>query len=230
MKRYIFLIAMLFVITSFKTSSVSFYAKPKLYPEIEKFYASLPTSPTEESKKIPLHDLYSVLVSGISSDNAVNIVFTCSDNSFRSVAAQVILQSLVSVNKYNKIVVFSTGNQSAEINTTLLKILAKHGFIATEQTNNVNGKKSYEIKFGDNVQSFPIYSKQVSEAGLPKNIFMQMKLCSVNETICTDLPLAKFKETISYNDTKTISSEDELDKEFTAIATDILWAFNQTKQ
>lgn len=221
---------MLFVITSFKNSPTPYSPKPKLYAEIEKFYASLPTSPTEESKKVALHDLYSVLVNGITSDNAVNIVFTCSDNSFRSVAAEVILHSLVSVNKYNKIVVSSTGYQSAEINPALLKVLAKHGFITTEQPNTANGKKSYEIKFGDNVQPISIYSKQVSEAGLPKNIFMQIKLCSVNETACTDLPQAKFKETISYNDTKPINSEDELDKEFTAIATDILWAFNQTKQ
>jgi protein-tyrosine-phosphatase len=229
MKKYIPVAALLLVAATFQSFKENRPGKPKLFPDIEKFYAGLKTVPAGNERLLALNNLYSTLTAGTLSDKPVHILFTCSDNSFRSLAAQVILQSLVSVNKYNKIVLSSCGYEAGEVSPLLLKVLQRHGFTVTEQTGSTSGKKSYEIKFGTDMPSLIMYAKQADDVALPKATDLQMKMCSIDETNCKDMESAKYKTTISYTNTKDIHSEDESDAIFTAIASDILWAFNKTK-
>src|SRR5450432_3805687 len=129
MKKRIPMVALLFIAAIFQGFQIHAPGKTKLFPEIEKFYAGLKTPPADNQRLPALNNLTSILTSGMLSDKAINILFTCSDNSFRSLSAQVILQSLVSVNKYNKILIFSGGDQATEVSPTFLKIVQRHGFM-----------------------------------------------------------------------------------------------------
>ena len=167
MKKILLPVAICLVALSF-TAFKTLAPKPKLYAGIEKYYAGLQGKP--ESKRITaLHDVSSYITQGLSSDRKITMVFTCSDNSFKSVAAQTVLQSLLSLDKSNKLTTASFGYQPANISSQLLKVLAAHGFIITDAPALVSGQRAYEIKFGENMPSLIVYGKEASDGSMPKN-------------------------------------------------------------
>jgi hypothetical protein len=204
--------------------------KPKIFPELEKFYSTLNTASLNPEHAVALADLKNYIIRGIGSDYKIDIAFTDNDNSFTSVSAQIVLQSLLSVNKYNKLVVHSAGFKSNEISPLLIKVLSKHGYVVAEVANAVNGKKAYEIKFGENMPSLTIYSKQVAEESLPVTNLLQVKNCAVNDNSCSDIKTAIFKLNLPFASPGTTTTEDEADKVFTTIATEIVSSFNKAKE
>lgn len=225
MKKLIFSLSML-LITSL--SVIAKGPKPKLFPELEKYYAGLTTVPVEPSHEKGLGNLEKYILQGMGSDRKIDLLFTDKDNSFVSASAQIVLQSLLAVNKYNKMGVSSCGYQAGEINPILIKVLSKHGYKVTEASA-VNGKKAYTVAFGDNVLPVNVYSKTADDATLPKANFFQMKLCSAGDNACADLKGAFFKETAPFTDPSADISEDEADKLFSQIAAEIVSAFNKAK-
>jgi Low molecular weight phosphotyrosine protein phosphatase len=224
MKRFTLLSAIVIAATFLTNFSIKSSVKLKLYPEIEKYYASLPNTPTSDQYHDTFRDLSAYIRMGSESDSKADLLFTCSDNSVRSVTAQIVLQSLLSVNRYNKIVVNSCGTQPTEINPVFITVLTKHGFQVKELPVSANGKKSYSVAFGDNMTPVTIYAKSSDDVTVPKSGFFQVAMC---DNGCPDLPTAKYKGRLSYSTLGNNTTEEETEKTFTAIATDISYAFNK---
>ena len=203
--------------------------KSKLFQPIEKFYADLSGRQPEKERATTLQDLSSYILRGSMSDQKIDLVFTCEDNSFKSMSAQIVLQSLLSSNKINKLIVHSCGYQPKEVSPQLIKVLIKHGFQVNEQSKATNGKTAYSIKFGDNMQPLTVYAKDPTDGSLPKSNYFLMKLCSISENKCADLQGAQFKYNLPIENASETISEEEADKQFTAIAADIVYAFNKSK-
>jgi hypothetical protein len=228
MKKYFITSAILvglLISSAFKNDST----KPKLFPEIEKYYSEISTAPINDSHKRSLSDLTTFILQGITGDAKANLVFACTDNSFNSISAQVVLQSLLSVNKFNKLNVLSIGYRQKDINPQLIKVLAKHGFQINDKAIVSGGQKSYEIKFGENMPTLTVYAKLTTDAGMPANNYFLMKMCDSTETACKDLTGAFFTDTLPFPTVDNTISEEEADKQFTAIATEIVYAFNKAK-
>ncbi|MDP4264446.1 MAG: hypothetical protein Q8941_18095 [Bacteroidota bacterium] len=226
MKKYIILTAIsvtAIALASFRFSSAG---KLKLFPEIEKYYEGLPKTLSTDKYPEAFRDLTACVRMGSTSDKKINLLFTCSDNSFKSQVSQIILQSLLSVNKFNKLIVSSCGSQPAEVNPILIKLLLKHGFQANELSIAANGKKSYEIRFGDNMAPVIIYAKSSAEFSVPASDMFMASMCSDNAQ-CPQLKSARFNDWLPYSDIDMAASEAEFDKEFTAIAADIVYVFNK---
>jgi arsenate reductase len=198
------------------------YAKPKLYPDVEKFYASLPNKPTSDESQAALRDLASYINMSATTDKKLDLLFTCADNSTRSIIAQVVLQSLLNVNKISKLSVYSCGSNPTEINADLLAALTKHGFQVKELPAASNGKKAYSISFGENMSPADVYAKGSDESTVPKSGFFQVTMCNDG---CPDLSTAKYKAHLTYS-----NSAGDIEKELTSVATDIVYAFNAAKK
>ena len=225
MRKLIQFSLMIIVVSGFTNFTTAFAPKAKLYPEIEKFYDGLTSFTAGHDAGVSY--LSSYFLSSFTSSKKIDLVFTSPDNSFQSLAAEIIVSSLLSVNKDFKMNVYSCGSQPTEVSPNLIKVISNHGFHVSE-SNSINGKKTYEIKFGDNTPSIIIYSKGEIES-MPKTGFCQIKLCNQNEAGCTDLSGAKFKQNIPVENVSATTSETDADKEFTSIASDILYAFNKSK-
>jgi hypothetical protein len=108
-------------------------------------------------------------------------------------------------------------------------VLAAHGFIITDAPALVSGQRAYEIKFGENMPSLIVYGKEASDGSMPKNNFFLMKLCGGDENPCPDLPGASFTSSLPFSKVSVTISDDEAEKQFTEIATEIVYAFNLSK-
>ncbi len=213
---------LLLTIAAFKPAA----PKAKLFAHIEQYYAGLSTPPAA-SQSAALSDLKNYIVQGASSDTKINMVFACSDNSFNSIAAQVVLQSLLSSNKIAKLGVYSCGYQPTTIQPQLIKVLSKHGFQVSET--NTDGKKAYEIKYGENMPSLTVFAKSTTDASLPTKGYFLLKLCGAGENNCTDLSGAAYKNSLPFGPASAAMTDEEADKAFSAIASAIVYAFNQSK-
>lgn len=186
MKKILLTITICMVAFSF-SAFTTLAPKPKLFAGVEKYYASL------QAKPDPLHinalnDVGSYITQGMSSDHKITLLFSCPGNSFKSISAQIVLQSLLSLDKTNKLTTASFGYQPANVSPQLLKVLAAHGFIVNNAPAVISGQQAYEIKFGENMPSLVVYAKGANDGVMPKNNFFLMKLCGADENPCADLP------------------------------------------
>ncbi len=197
--------------------------KPKLNPALEKYYDSLSQQPRKAADEIALKNMISYILQSKVSGSKSAIIFTALDNSFTSLSAQIVLQSLLSLNKINNLSVFSCGDVNADISPELITTLVKHGYQVTEESSTGTTKK-YTIQFGNNINPLTVFAKQANNADLPKSNFLLIKLCDP-ETACADIPGFVYKDHLSFNSDKSMSAEDA-DKLFTSIASEIYYAFN----
>ena len=202
--------------------------KPKLFPEVEAFYASLSSTTIPTAHEKGIENLGKYILQGMGTDKPINLVFSDKDNSFVSQAAQIVLSSLLSSNKYNKLRLFSCGNDVANIHPVLLKVLSKHGYKVAEGTA-VNGRASYNVIAVEKIPAINIFSKQASDASVSQERCFQLKMCSSDGAGCTELKNAFFKEDLSFITPAVGISEEEADKLFSQIAAEIVKAFNQAK-
>jgi arsenate reductase len=184
MKKLIFLCTILSLavaLTSFKRD-----AAPKLYPELENYFKSIETK--EFSKEH--HDALESLKSDINASHLDygdwNLIFYCSENTFRSQASQIFAQTLCYAKRHKNMKVFSAGQTSGEIHPKLIEYLSKIGYKITKSDK--DGKTIYEVKFSDQANPVVLFSKTTSDKSLPTKDVTSVIVCDVkNETDCADL-------------------------------------------
>ena len=115
-----------------------------------------------------------------------NLIFYCSENTFRSQAAQVFAQTLCNANKFRRMKFFSAGLTSGEINPALIEYFSKIGY-KLKKTEKA-GKVEYELKFSDKSDPILLYSKTIEDPTLPKKIVTSVIVCDIKkETDCSNL-------------------------------------------
>lgn len=186
MKKLLFVFVTLIIVTVTGTSFSSPEMPPKLYPELESYFNSISKDDYLKShygslEQIKLDISYSSLDYGY-----WNMVFYCSENTFRSQASQVFAQTLCYARNYKKMKIYSAGLSSGEINTKLIDYLKRIGYRITESKK--DGKTHYEVKFSDKADPIILYSKTTADKSIPVRDLTSVIVCDIEkETDCAEL-------------------------------------------
>ena len=186
MKKLLLVFVTMVVVTVTGTSFRSPEMPPKLYPELESYFNSISKDEYIKShygslEQIKLDISYSSLDYGY-----WNIVFYCSENTFRSQASQVFAQTLCYARNHKKMKIYSAGLTSGEVNTKLIDYLKKIGYKVTESQK--DGKTHYEVKFSDKADPIILYSKTTADKSIPVQDLTSVIVCDIEkETECAEL-------------------------------------------
>lgn len=189
MKRIIlataFLIALSAIVSSFKPVTTA----PKIYPEIEAYFKSIEGQNLTSEHRKALEIIKSDIFSSRLDYEDWNLVFYCSENSFRSQASQVFAQTLCYFNKHRKMKIFSAGLTSKEIDLKLISYLVKIGYKITKE--NHGGKLIYSVRYSDNADPILLFSKTVEDKSLPTKDATSVIVCSPQiESDCKGIEMA----------------------------------------
>ncbi|MET6997822.1 hypothetical protein [Chitinophaga defluvii] len=221
MKKFLYpLIVLLLSVIAFSFTPAA-PGQPKMYPAIEKYFSSVSNVSIPEKHNLAIKHLESVITSSLG-DKDVSIMFTCPDNSFRSQAAQILLQSLITANGIKRVNVVSAGNTTGQIDPRLIKLLTAAGYkvvsLPTIAANAPSGSTGYSVSFGDKFTPLVVYAKSATDAGVEKAGFYLFKTCDQQENGCSDLTGALHKDQLEYSNPATITEDKALQEEFNTIA------------
>lgn len=172
----------LITLASFKPVS----APSKLYPELETYFKSITKKDFSTEHVQALENLKSNISFSTMDYSDYNVVFYCSENSFRSQASQILLQTLCYSRKFKKVKSFSAGLSSTEVSPGLITYLTKIGYRITKTEK--NGKSAYEVRFSDDASPVILYSKKTDDPTLPKKDITAVIVCDIKtETDCANI-------------------------------------------
>ena len=214
MKKSITLLTIAFI--SFLNSSFNRNsAAPKLYPELDNFFKSVKPLPISDAHREVLNNTCSFFISSALGNKEGDVVYSCPDNSFRSIAAQIFTQTFMGVYKYKKVKVFSCGNDKGSISSDLIPLLTNAGYKVSVKDNGI-----IEVKYSDDLSPLLISTTKADETTLPKSGFLYVTLCSTDES-CPALNGSAFKYSLDFANPK---SGGDPATEFKQIAAEIYYA------
>jgi protein-tyrosine-phosphatase len=222
MKKTIFALSMVIAaaiaLTSFKTVS----APPKLYPELETFFNSLDVKKYDPTHLQSLENIkYNISTSSMDYDDW-NLIFYCSENSFRSQASQVFVQTLCYAKKYRKIKVYSAGITVTEVNPKLIAFLSKIGYRITKTDK--DGKSIYEVRFSDKADPIILFSKIITDNSLPKKDITSIVVCNVaSENDCAALKTETSPLNLPFQKVAPSDPDDKIESILKSIAAEMLY-------
>lgn len=224
MKKIILSVAVIFagmLLTSFNSTA------PRLYPELETYFKSFDGKQFNKDHLESLENIkYSITSSNMDYDDW-NLIFYCSENTFRSQASQVFAQTLCYSKKHRKVKVYSAGLNTGEISPQLIRYLQKIGYRITNIEK--DGKAAYEVKFSDQAASIVLFSKTTNDQSLPTKDISSIIVCDVTtEADCASL---KTQSTRPFNLAfPKVASTDEVGKAeaiLKSIASEMVYVTNK---
>lgn len=151
-----------------------------------------------------------------------NLIFYCSENSFRSQAAQVFVQTLCYKKKHKKIKVYSAGVTAAEVSTKLIDFLAKIGYKVTKTTK--EGKDAYEVRYSDKADPIIIFPKTITDNSLPQKNITSIIVCdTLKESDCATLKTETSPLSLPFQKTISSDADDKIEATLRTIATEMLY-------
>lgn len=203
-----------------------------MYPKIEliisKLLVSFDSIPLPRKQK--LIELACHLKLTLCSSNKLNLLFVCTHNSRRSHMGQLWGQLAANYYKMDNVNSFSAGTEVTELNSNVIEMLQKVGFmVSTFQT---VSNPAYLIEFGQN-QSLTCFSKLIEHESNPKSDFFAIMMCTEAEANCPFVPGAIHRFGLPFDDPKvydnTLKVSDAYLSTFEEIGIQILFLFNQIK-
>lgn len=214
---FVVLISTAIVSASF--TSVS--APPKLYPELENFFKSLDEKKFDPAHLQSLENIKDNINSSTMDYDDWNFIFYCSENSFRSQASQVFIQTLC-FKKFRKIKAWSAGVTATEVNPKLISVLTKIGYKITKADR--EGKSVYEVRFSDKADPIILFSKTIADKSLPKKDITSIVVCDVvNENDCASLKTETTQLNLPFQRVSLSDSDDKIEATIKSIATEMLY-------
>lgn len=183
--KKLLLLSMILVI-ALTTTSLRTKTPPRIYPELTAFFKSIDVSQLKAEHRESLENLKSHIESSSLGYDDWNLVFYCSENSFRSQASQIFSETLCFKNKLRRVKSFSAGQTTGQIHPKLIDYLKKVGY----KVSKVEGdrKEVYEIRYSDVAEPIKIFSKTSADISLPKNGLMSIIVCDMKkENDCSNL-------------------------------------------
>jgi len=217
---FILLIASVFcAIVSFKPEPNA----PKLYPELEAYFRGLNTKKIDGAKASSLNTIRENINYSDMDFTAWNCVFLCTENTFRSQASQVLLETLCYAKRHRNTRVHSAGVISGEINLKLIAYLIKIGYrISTKEG---SAKNIYEVRYSDNSQPIILYSKNIEDKSLPKNDITSIVVCNrAIEMTCKNLQPIGVSVELPFENVSTEDSEEKVASTVDSIAVSMQYA------
>lgn len=218
------LLSVVFAATVFAT--VSFApeaAAPKLYPELEAYFKGINSKSIEKQQESSLHELRENITYSDLDYTDWNCVFLCTENTFRSQASQVLLETLCYTKRHRNIKAYSAGITSGEINPKLISYLAKIGYRIGKKKD--VDKTIYEIRYNDSSQPIILYSKNTEDRSLPKNGVTSIIVCNrAIESACTNLQPIGVSVELPFDNVTTDDTEEKVEFTVNAIAVAMQYA------
>lgn len=184
--KKLLLFSMVLTIALITTSHKTVTAPPRIYPELTTFFKSIDVSQLKAEHRESLENLKSHIESSSLGYDDWNLVFYCSENSFRSQASQIFSETLCFKNKLRRVKSFSAGQTTGQIHPKLIDYLKKVGYKVSKVEG--DGKEVYEIRYSDVAEPIRIFSKTTADVSLPKNGLMSIIVCDVKkENECSNL-------------------------------------------
>lgn len=226
MKKALYLFSTLIAVAILATSFKSKLAAPKLYPELEAFFKTLDAKQFEKTHLNALENIkYNITTSNLDYEDW-NVIFYCSENTFRSQASQVFAQTLCYARKHKKVKVFSAGLTAGEVNPDLIAYLSKIGYKVSKQDK--DGKTVYEIKFSDNTDPITLFSKTVSDKSLPAKDITSVIVCDVaKETDCAALKTGTTPLNLPFEKVSTQDTKEKIETTLKNIAIEMVYVTNK---
>lgn len=222
MKKLTLLPAVMAVITLITASFKPASNAPKLYPELESYFSSISKTDYLKTHFQSLEQLkYDINTSDLDYDNS-NLIFYCSENTFRSQASQVFAQTLCYAKGHRKMKIYSAGLTSGEINSKLIDYLKKIGYRVTQTQK--DGKTAYEIKFSDKADPIILYSKTTADKSLPASSVTSVIVCDIEkETDCAALKTESIPVNLPFTKVMSTDETDKVESTLKSIASEMLY-------
>lgn len=221
MKKLLSALVVLIVTTIVSTSFTTISAPPKIYPELEAFFHSLDIKKFDPSHLKSLESIKDNINSSTMDYDDWNLIFYCSENSFRSQASQVFLQTLC-YKKFRKIKAYSAGVASTDINPKLISFLTKVGYKIAKIDK--DGQSAYEVRFSDKADPIILFSKTITDKSLPQKDITSIVVCDVaNEKDCASLKTETTPINLPFQKVLTSDNDDKIEGTIKSIAAEMLF-------
>jgi hypothetical protein len=221
MKKLLIAFVVLISTAIVSASFTSVSAPAKLYPELENFFKSLDEKKFDPTHLQSLESIKDNINSSTMDYDDWNFIFYCSENSLRSQASQVYIQTLC-FKKFRKIKAWSAGITATEINSKLISVLTKIGYKITKTDR--EGKSVYEVRFSDKADPIILYSKTIADKSLPKKDIISIIVCDVaNEIDCASLKTETTPLNLPFQRVSLSDSDDKIEATIKSIATEMLY-------
>lgn len=222
MKKSIFVLTAIIAVAissvSFKTAS----APSRLYPELEAFFNSLDAKKFDPAHLQSLENIkYNISSSSMDYEDW-NLIFYCSENSFRSQASQVFVQTLCYAKKQKRVKVYSAGITSTEVDPKLISFLSKVGYKITKSDK--DGRTIYEVRFSDKADPIILFSKTTTDKSLPVKDITSIVVCDpVGENECVDLKTGSTPVNLPFQKLKSSDTDEKIEAVLKSIASEMLY-------
>lgn len=222
MKKVIWVFATLIIVAIIFSSFKTKLAAPKLYPELEAYFNSISKKEFPKNHIQTLENLKSNISFSTMDYPDYNVIFYCSENSLRSQASQILLQTLCFSKKFKKVKAFSAGLTSTEVSSVLIAYLTKIGYRVSKTEK--DGKTGYEVRFSDNANPVILYSKTVADPSLPKKEVAAIIVCDIIvETDCTNLKTEYTPLHLAFTKINDSDGQDKVEALVKDIASEMLY-------
>lgn len=217
MKKVISAVVILTVVM-ITTSFQSFRFAPKLYPELETYFRAIEAMKFKKDQLSTLENLRYNINSSDMDHLDWNCIFYCTENSFRSQASQVFLETLCYSKKHKKVKAYSAGINSGDINPQLITYLSKIGYKISKVAK--AGKTVYEVRYSDNAAPILLFSKTITDNSLPTKEVTPVIVCNrLTEPICDNLKIEAKALELPFPNAGHTDSEVKIEATLKSIAT-----------
>lgn len=198
-----------------------------MYPELEAFFKSIDIKQVDKLHLGELEGLrHNISTSDLDPGASWGVIFYCSENSFRSQASQVFLQTMFYAKRHRNIQAYSAGLNTTEVDPILVNYLVKIGY----KISNISkyGRPAYEVRFADKANPIILFSKTTADKSLPARDVASVIVCDIAKEV--DCAALKTESTPFHLPFQKITKSDETDKVETTlktIATEMVFVTNK---
>lgn len=202
-------------------------APPPLYPELESFFKSVDIKQIDKAHIGDLEGLkQNIATSNLDAGAKWGVIFYCSENSFRSQASQVFMQTLCYAKRHRNMIAYSAGLTAGEVDPMLINYLTKIGYKVSPTTK--DGKTGYEIRFGDKADPIILFSKTTADKSLPAKDVASVIVCDIaKETDCASLKTETTPLHLPFQKVTKTDGAEKVEATLKAIATEMVFVTNK---
>lgn len=199
-----------------------------MFSERLEAYVSIISSFTDEvaeERKVLLRSIVSYLKEAISKKHEANLLFVCSQNSRRSMFAEVWAQVAAWNFRIKNFHACSAGSGATALHPNTRAALNRAGILIDALTDGEN--PLYRAEFGAAIPPMKLFSKGIDYSELPKKNFGAVLVCVNDAEACPFIPHADVRIPLPYSDPKKFDGTDEMiaayDRCCREIAKEMFW-------
>lgn len=190
------------------------------------------TDEVAEERKALLGPIVSYLKEAISKKHEANLLFVCTQNSRRSMFAEVWAQVAAWNFGIRNFHAYSAGSAATALHPNTRAALIRAGILIDALTGGEN--PLYRAQSGVALPPMKLFSKDIDHPELPKRNFGAVLVCVNDAEACPFIPHADVRIPLPYSDPKKFDGTDEMmaayDRCCREIAKEMFWVMKQLSE